>query len=123
MRALRRAFRATLLDRRAHSELFFDSDATAEAVLLVAAISAVVYAVTMLRIFGLRALSLTALLETVIYGLIGWLILAAATWFVATRLFAGSGQMQTMIRFPGACEVPLFLAVLGPGIGGCGQDG
>ena len=120
MRALRRAFRATLLDRRAHSELFFDSDATADAVLLVAAISAVVYAVTMLRIFGLRALSLTALLETVIYGLIGWLILAAATWFVATRLFAGSGQMQTMIRLHGHCELPLLLSVLGPVIGGIG---
>lgn len=105
--------RASILDRRAHTELFFDSDATADAVLLVAAINAVVYFGLVLRI-GFSALSLTGLLETVIFGLIGWLILAAATWLLATKLFEGSGQLQTMMRLHGHCELPLLLGVIGP---------
>ena len=120
MRALRLAVRASILDRRAHSELFFDSDATADAVLLVAAISAVVYATRVVRFAGFGAVSLTGLLEAVIYGLISWLILAAATWFVATRLFSGSGHMQTMIRLHGHCELPLLLWIFGDVAGGIG---
>lgn len=120
MRALRRAVRASILDRRAHSELFFDADATADAVLLVAAISAVTYAASVVRIIGFRFLTITNLLEYVIYGLIAWLILSAATWFVATRLFGGSGQMQTTIRLHGHCELPLLLAIFGDVLGGIG---
>ncbi|HLU30620.1 MAG TPA: YIP1 family protein [Acidimicrobiia bacterium] len=112
MRALRRALRASIFDRRAHSELFFDSDATADAVLLVAGIQAVVYLGRVGR-FGFSALSLTGLLETIIYGVIAWLILAATTWFVSTRLFQGSGQLQTTMRLHGHCELPLVLAVFG----------
>ncbi|MFP3914815.1 MAG: hypothetical protein ACLFWM_08060 [Actinomycetota bacterium] len=113
MRALRRALRASLFDRKAHTELFFDSDATADAVLLVAAVQAVVYVGQVVRI-GFGAFSLTGLLETVIFGLIGWLILAGATWLAATRLFEGSGQLQTMMRMHGHCELPVVLAVAGP---------
>lgn len=111
MRALRRAVRASVLDRRVHSELFFDSDATADAVLLVAAISAVVYIGNVIQ-FGF--FSVTGLLESVIFGLVAWLILAGATWLAATRLFDGSGQLQTMMRLHGHCELPLVLAAIGP---------
>lgn len=105
--------RASVLDRKVHTELYFDSDATADAVLLVAAISAVVYVGAVARV-GFSALSLTDLLETVIFGLIGWLILAGATWLVATKLFEGGGQLQTMMRLHGHCELPLVLGVVGP---------
>lgn len=105
--------RASIFDRRAHNELFFDSDATADAVLLVAAIGTVVYVGTVLRI-GFVGLSLTGLLEAVIFGLIGWLILAGATWLAATKLFEGSGQLQTMMRLHGHCELPLLLGAVGP---------
>lgn len=111
MRSLKRAGRASVLDRRAHSELFFDSDATADAVLLVAAISAVVYVGQVVRA---GFFSVTGLLEAVIFGLVGWLLLAGATWLAATRLFDGSGQLQTMMRLHGHCELPLILAVFGP---------
>lgn len=113
MRSLRRSVRASILDRRAHTELFFDSDATADAVLLVAGIGAVVYLGTVVQV-GFFALSLTDLLEAVIFGLIGWLILAGATWLAATKLFEGSGHLQTMMRLHGHCELPLLLGVIGP---------
>lgn len=105
--------RAAIFDRKAHTELFFDSDATADAVLLVAAIQAVVYLGDVVRV-GFSVLSLTQLLEVVIFGLIGWLILAGATWLAATKLFQGSGQLQTMMRLHGHCELPLLLTVAGP---------
>lgn len=113
MRTLQRAFRATIFDRKVHRELFFDSDATADAVLLVAAISAVSYLGLIVRV-GVGAFSVTGLFEVVIGGLVGWLILAGGTWLAATKLLAGSGQLQTMMRLHGHCELPLLLAVLGP---------
>lgn len=115
MRAVRRALRASIFDRRAHTELFFDSDATADAVLLVSAVVGVVYIGSVIP-SGFSALSLRGLLSAVIFGVIDWLIVAAATWFVAGRLFQGGGHMQTMMRLHGHCELPLLLAVFG-GVG------
>lgn len=114
MRALKRALRASIFDRKVNTELFFDSDATADAVLLVSGISAVVYVgISVLSpIFGF---SVTGLLQAIIASLIAWLILAAGTWVAATKLFDGTGQIQTMMRLHGHCELPLLLAFLGPG--------
>lgn len=113
MRALRRAVGSSIFDRKAYRDLFFDADATADAVLLVAAISAATYGGLIART-GLRGFSVTGLFEIVIAGLVGWLILAAATWLTATKLLGGGGQLQTMMRLHGHCELPLILAVLGP---------
>lgn len=112
MQAVRRALRASIFDRRAHTELFFDSDATADAVLLVAGVFGVAYLGATIPL-GFSALSLTGLLSAVIFGVIDWLIVAAATWFVAMRLFQGGGHMQTMMRLHGHCELPMLLAVFG----------
>lgn len=109
MQTVQRAFRAAIFDRKVHTELFFDSDATADAVILVAAISAVTYLNALLGSF-----SLNLLLQTVIGGLISWLILAAGTWLAATKLLDGGGQIQTMMRLHGHAELPLVLVLLGP---------
>ena len=113
MRTLQRAVRAALFDRKVHRDLFFDSDATADAVLLVAAISAITYLGAVVRV-GLGAFSVTGLFEVVIGGLVGWLILAGGTWLAATKLLQGGGQLQTMMRLHGHCELPLVLVVFGP---------
>lgn len=119
MRALKRAVRSAIFDRKVNTELFFDSDATADAVLLVAAIGAVVYFGVLARI-GFGAFSVTGLLEAVIYAVVGWLILAVGTWVAATKLFDGSGQMQTMMRLHGHAELPMLLALFGGIIGTLG---
>lgn len=111
MRAIRRALRASIFDRRAHTELFFDSDATADAVLLVSGVIAVVYIGQSIA-SGVVGFSLQGLLSAVIFGLMNWLIIAVATWFMATRLFGGGGHMQTMMRLQGHCELPLLLALV-----------
>lgn len=113
MKTLQRAARSAIFDRRVHRDLFFDSDATADAVLLVAAISALTYLGLVVRV-GLGAFSVTNMFEVIIGGLVGWLILAAGTWLAATKLLQGSGQLQTMMRLHGHCELPLVLALLGP---------
>lgn len=111
MRALRRALRATMFDRKVNTELFFDSDATADAVLLVSAIATTVYLGVVIR--GPRGFSLIGLLEGVIFALIAWLILAGGTWIAATKLFEGDGQLQTMMRLHGHAELPLVLGLFG----------
>lgn len=113
MRTLRRAVRAALFDRKVHSELFFDSDATADAVLLVAAVAAIDYIGRVVQV-GFRAFAVTGLLEDAIYALVAWLILAGGTWLASTKLLQGSGQLQTMMRLHGHCELPLVLAAIGP---------
>jgi hypothetical protein len=101
-----------MFDRKVNTELFFDSDATADAVLLVSGISAVVYLSLVAR--GPARFSVTGLIEGVIFALIAWLILAGGTWIAATKLFEGDGQLQTMMRLHGHAELPLVLGVIGP---------
>lgn len=115
---LRRAVRAALFDRRALGEVLFDASATADAALLVAGVSLVVAIISTLGSFSI--FNLTAWLSAIIGGLAGWLFLAVATWFVGTRLFQGSGDMQTVMRLQGYCALPLLLGGIGGLIGGAG---
>src|SRR5690606_7398231 len=110
MRALKRAVRSAIFDRKVNTELFFDSDATADAVLLIAGIGAVVYFGILARV-GFGAFSVTALLEAVIYAVVGWRILAVGTWVAATKLFDGSGRRQTMRGLHGHAELAMLLAL------------
>lgn len=112
MRTLQRAVRAAFLDRKTHSELFFDDNATADGVMVVAGVAAVVY---LWRVIVDAAIgfSIEALLQIIIYALIGWLLLAATTWFAASRLFRGSGSVPTMLRLHGFTHLPLILNAAG----------
>lgn len=111
MRALTRSLRASLFDRKVNTEMFFDSDATADAVLLVSGIASVVYLGDVVA--GPRGFSVIGLIEAIIFALIAWLILAAGTWLAATKLFEGEGQLQTMMRLHGHAELPLVLGAIG----------
>lgn len=115
---LRRAVRAALFDRKAFGEVLFDASATADAALLVAGVSLTVGIVSGLGDFSL--FDVAAWLSAIIGGLAGWLFLAVATWFVGTRLFQGSGDMQTVMRLQGYCALPLLLGGIGGLIGGAG---
>lgn len=112
MKTLRRAVRSSSFDRRVNTELYFDSEATADAVLLVSGIAAVVYLIRVTSV-SLRFFTITGLLEAVIFALIAWLLLAGGTWLAATKMLSGDGQLQTMMRLHGHCELPLLLAAFG----------
>ncbi len=108
-----RAGRAALLDRKPFTEAFFDSDAAADAAILVSSVAAATYVGILLLPGGIGAFSVTGLLQVVIAGVVSWLILGFATWFAATRLFGGSGRPQTMLGLHGLAVLPLLLEMTG----------
>ena len=111
MKALRRAVRIALFNRSATAELTWDEAATADAVLIVAAVAVVTALVRLLRV---GAFDLLLLVETAIYAVARWIIVALAVWFAATRLFRSGGSTQTMMRAAGFASLPLVLEVVPP---------
>lgn len=119
-RILRRAGRASILDRRAFTEAFFDSDAAADSALLVAGVATLVYFGSLLIHGLLAAFSFPGLLQYVIGGVASWLILGLASWFVAVRLFGSSSRPQTVVAAQGLAVLPLLLDMLGSVAGAIG---
>ena len=114
-----RAGRALTLNRTPFTEAFFDSDSAADAAILVSFVSVATYVGWLLTgIFG--SFGLLDLFSVVISGVVSWLILGFATWFVATRLFNGSGRPQTMIALQGLAVLPLLLEIFGQIAGSVG---
>ncbi|MGB7861450.1 MAG: hypothetical protein WBM90_13215 [Acidimicrobiia bacterium] len=120
MKMLTRAGRAAILDRRAFTEAFFDGDAAADAAIIVAGVGGLTYAGFLLRVGALGAFDLASLIQVLIASVVSWLILAFATWFVATRLFQSSGRPQTMMALQGLAALPLLLEIFGRWMGGVG---
>lgn len=109
-----RAGRAALLDRRPFTEAFFDSDAAADAAILVSMVSVVTY-LGQLLVFGeIGAFRFPTLLQVVIGSVVSWLILGFATWFAGTRLFGGSGRAPTVLGLHGLAVLPLLLEIGAP---------
>ena len=108
-----RAGRASLLDRKPFTEAFFDGDAPADSAILVSLVAAVVYVGTLARLGALDAFSIADMFRVVIAGVVSWLVLGFATWFVANRLFGASSRPQTMIGIQGLAVLPLILELFG----------
>ena len=115
-----RAGRATILDRKAFTEAFFDGDAAADGAIIVALVGATTYLGTLLRLGAFDFFSVARLFQSVIAAVISWLILAFATWFVATRLFRSTSRPQSMIAMHGLAPLPLILEIFGSLVGGLG---
>lgn len=110
---LTRAGRAATLNRRAFTESFFDHDAAADGAIIVALVGALSHVGRLLWIGVPQAISVRGLLQVVIGAIVSWLILAFATWFIASRLFASGGRPQTMIAMHGLAALPLLLEIGG----------
>jgi hypothetical protein len=115
-----RAGRAAILDRKAFTEAFFDGDAAADGAIIVALVGATTYLGTLLRLGAFDFFSIARLFQSVIAAVISWLILAFATWFVATRLFRSTSRPQSMIAMHGLAPLPLILEIFGSLVGGLG---
>lgn len=115
-----RAGRAAILDRKTFTEAFFDGDAAADGAIIVALVGAATYLGTLLRLGAFDFFSIARLFQSVIAAVISWLILAFATWFVATRLFRSTGRPQSMIAMHGLAPLPLILEIFGSLIAGLG---
>jgi hypothetical protein len=111
-----RALRAARFDKGVFDDVRWDGNATADAVVLVAVVSLAV----LLGVFlgqGFRAATfVTAALNVMISNVAGWLLLAVATWFAASRLFKPQGdywrrfeQTQAVMRVHGIAYLPMIL--------------
>jgi len=110
---LTRAFRASLLDRKAFTEAFFDDDAMADGAIIVAVVGAVTYLGMLAWLGALGLFEFPALLQVLIASVASWLILGFATWFAATRLFGASNRPQTLVAMHGLAPLPLVLEIFG----------
>lgn len=106
---LQQLIRAGRLDRTLYDELVFDDYATGNAVLIVAAV------------FGIPPLlaSLTSLdgilvvLNSVLSGIIRWLLTAVVVWAMATKVFESErSNVQTTVRLVGFAHVAFLPATL-----------
>ncbi|HEX9761915.1 MAG TPA: hypothetical protein VGA97_02335, partial [Acidimicrobiia bacterium] len=109
VKMLRRAGRAAALNRKAFTEAFFDTDAAADGAIIVALVAAATYLGTLARFGEMGAFAFPDLIQFLIGSVASWLILAFATWFVASRLFGAGGRPQTMIAMHGLSALPLVL--------------
>jgi len=108
-----RAGRATLLDKKAFTEAFFDGDAMADGALMVALVGAATYVGALLWLGAIGAFSITVLLQVLIASVASWLILGYATWFAASKLFRSTGRPQTLLAMQGLAPLPLLLEIFG----------
>lgn len=106
-----RLFRATLFQREAFREAYFDNDSAADGAITVSLVAASTY-LGLVWTSGLASFSITGLLAWVIGGVTSWLILAFATWGVARYFFQAMGRPQIMVGVHGLAVLPLVLDVL-----------
>jgi len=101
-----RAVRGAMLDRKAFAEVFWDDDATADGVIVVAVTAVASFLIFALTRASVSLSSIPALLQTAVSAVASWLILAAATWFASTRMFKTGGGIQTMMATHGLAYLP-----------------
>lgn len=107
-----RAVRGAMMDRKAFAEVFWDDDATADGVIVVASVAAVSFLIIALTRASISIGSIPALLQTAISAVASWLILAAATWFAATKMFKTGGGIQTTMATHGLAYLPTLAFVV-----------
>ncbi len=110
---LTRALRGSMLDRKAFDQVFWDDDATADGVILVAVVSAIGFVISAVLAGAFGAGLVLGLLGSMVAGVAGWLILAACVWVASTKIFKTGGGIQTMMAAHGLAYLPLLLVSLG----------
>lgn len=104
---LSRLVRTTLFDRKALAEASFDDEAPADSAIIVAGVGLVAYVLAV--VLGPGWFDAGSLIQAVLAGVMAWLVLALATWFVATRLFGSRSSPQTIMGLQGLASLPLVL--------------
>jgi hypothetical protein len=107
-----RAFRGAMLDKKAFAEVFWDDDATADGVIVVAVVAAASFVIVAMTRASVSLGSIPALLQTTVSAVASWLILAAATWFAATKMFKTGGGIQTTMATHGLAYLPTITFVI-----------
>lgn len=96
---------AAMLDVATYEEVEHDQTATGQAAVVVALVAVAA------AIGGARSGS-GGIISGVVGAFAGWLIWAAVTWFVGTRLFRGTAHWSELLRTIGFAQAPGVLLVL-----------
>ncbi len=106
---LRQAARAARLDRSVYTELYFDGSAVANALVVVALVSALLWTAVLV---AAGSIGLFVVVSNVIGALFGWVILTFAVFLLGSRVFGGRADFQKLLASTGFAHAPLLL--LGP---------
>jgi hypothetical protein len=107
-----RALRGSMFGKKAFEHAYWDDDATADGVILVASVSAVSFLIRAILSGGLGTGAVLGLLGAAVSGVAGWLILAACVWVASTKIFKTGGGLQTMMAAHGLAYLPLILTAV-----------
>lgn len=111
-RVLRNASGALRLHRGTYGRLLWDDYATADAVMIVAAVS-IARLLAAVALGRFRALGLIqGLLQVTTQELIRWMVAALVLWVVATKLFKGVGRIPATVGVTGYAYLPFVFAPL-----------
>src|SRR3954470_18766962 len=97
---------AALLDVSVYEEVEADRNATGQA----AAVVAIVAVCSAIGSYGHGG---KGILGAIVAAFLGWLIMAALTYFIGTKLFGGTADMGEMLRTLGFAQAPGVIAILG----------
>lgn len=110
---LGRAIRAARLDVTLYQEVEKDTSLNREALMVVILATALSGLGALIGgIFSGFGAALLAVVWTVIWGIVGYYIWAYLTWFIGTRLFAGTAEPGELLRTLGYATAPRALGVL-----------
>lgn len=123
-RIFRNALGALRLDRQTYVRLFLDDYATADAVLIVVAVSvgrlAAALVLGNLVVLGL----IQGLIQITINELIRWMVAALLMWLVSTKLLGGIGRIPATVGLVGYAYLPfVFAPIVRLVLGLVGLDG
>jgi hypothetical protein len=107
-----RALRGAMFDKKAFENAYWDDDATADGVILVATVSAVAFVIRAVLSSGLGTGAVLGVLGAAVSGVAGWLILAACVWVASAKIFKSGGGLQTMMAAHGLAYLPLALTAV-----------
>lgn len=111
-RIFERAFRAAFFDKKAFEQAYWDDNATADGVIVVASVAVVSVVVSVVSALSLGPNVLLELFGAAVGAVASWLITAALTWVAATKILKTGGGIQTMMALHGLAFLPLALGTL-----------
>lgn len=107
-----RAIRAAKLDVSLYQEVENDTSLNQEALMVVVFASALAGLGALIGgIFTGIGAALLAVVWTVVWGIAGYYIWAYLTWFIGTRVFAGTAEPGELLRTLGYASAPRALGV------------
>ncbi len=105
------------LDVSTFEEIEADSNATSQAIIIVAIVSLLSGIGSGVQASMRDANIIIAFFSTLIWAFVGWALWAWVTWFVGTQLFGGKATIDEMLRVIGFAYSPQFLSII-PCVGG-----